>query len=74
MTQHTIKEEANTGNRIFKYNTLNQPIKAITKKGNTLKNRYDREGLRYEIEENEKLSRFIFDKLNSQLEGEFTSH
>ena len=59
---NTIKEETNTGNKIFKYNTLNQQIKAITKGGNTLVNRYDTEGLRYEIEENEKLSRFIFNK------------
>ena len=36
--------------------------KAVTKEGNTLVNRYDSEGLRYEIEENETLSRFIFNK------------
>ena len=33
---NTIKEEANTGNNIFEYNTLNQQIKAVTKEGNTL--------------------------------------
>ncbi|SFA79965.1 RHS repeat-associated core domain-containing protein [Clostridium frigidicarnis] len=59
---NTIKEESNLGNNIFEYNTLNQQVKAITKEGNTLVNRYDAEGLRYEIEENEKLSRFIFNK------------
>ena len=59
---NTIKEETSNGNNLFKYNTLNQQVKAITKDGNTLVNRYDAEGLRYEIEENEKLSRFIFNK------------
>ena len=59
---NTIKEETSSGNNLFEYNTLNQQIKAVTKDGNTLVNRYDAEGLRYEIEENEKLSRFIFNK------------
>ncbi|NFL87633.1 RHS repeat-associated core domain-containing protein [Clostridium botulinum] len=59
---NTIKEETKDGNNIFEYNTLNQQVKAITKEGNTLANRYDTEGLRCEIEENEKLSKFIFNK------------
>ena len=59
---NTIEEKTENGNNIFQYNTLNQQVKAITKEGNTLVNRYDTEGLRYEIEENEKLSRFIFNK------------
>ncbi|OFS25005.1 DUF6531 domain-containing protein, partial [Clostridium sp. HMSC19A10] len=59
---NTLTEETNAGNNLFEYNTLNQQVKAITKEGNTLVNRYDSEGLRYEIEENEKLSRFIFNK------------
>ena len=59
---NTIKEEDSTGNNIYIYNTLNQMTKAVTKEGNTLVNRYDSEGLRYEIEENETLSRFIFNK------------
>ena len=53
---NTLKEETQRGTNFFEYNTLNQQIKAITKEGN----RYDAEGLRYEIEENEKLSKFIF--------------
>ena len=59
---NTLKEETTQGTNLFEYNTLNQQVKAITKDGNTLVNRYDSEGLRYEIEENEKLSRFIFNK------------
>ncbi|NFA44216.1 hypothetical protein EXM65_17010 [Clostridium botulinum] len=59
---NTIKEETKDGNNIFEYNTLNQAVKAITKEGNTLVSRYDTEGLRCEIEENEKLSKFIFNK------------
>ena len=46
----------------------NEAIKAVTKEGNTLVSRYDSEGLRYEIEENEKLSRFIFHKDNVLVE------
>ena len=53
-------EEKNASQNIFKYNALNQQIKAITKDGNTIVNRYDSEGLRYEIEENEKLAKFVF--------------
>ena len=59
---NTIKEETNIGSNNYEYNCLNQQIKATTKEGNTLVNRYDSEGLRYEIEENENLSRFIFNK------------
>nr|WP_246517023.1 RHS repeat-associated core domain-containing protein [Clostridium aciditolerans] len=65
---NTIKEETITGNNIFEYNTLNQQVKAITKDGNTLVSRYDTEGLRAEIEENEKLTKFIFHKDNVLVE------
>ncbi|NRT79266.1 RHS repeat-associated core domain-containing protein [Clostridium beijerinckii] len=65
---NTIKEETTTGNNIFEYNTLNQQVKAITKDGNTLVSRYDTEGLRAEIEENEKLTKFIFHKENILVE------
>ena len=68
MQGNTIKEETNRGNNIFEYNTLNQQVKAVTKEANTLVNRYDSEGLRYEIEENEKLTRFIFHKENILVE------
>ena len=59
---NTLQEQTTSGNKTFEYNTLNQQVKAIAKEGNTLVNRYDTEGLRYEIEENEKLARFIFNK------------
>nr|WP_241395742.1 RHS repeat-associated core domain-containing protein [Clostridium beijerinckii] len=65
---NTIKEETTTGNNIFEYNTLNQQVNAITKEGNTLVSRYDTEGLRAEIEENEKLTKFIFNKENVLVE------
>ncbi|MFT8352881.1 RHS repeat-associated core domain-containing protein, partial [Clostridium saccharoperbutylacetonicum] len=67
---NTIKEETSTGNNIFEYNTLNQQVKAITKEGNTLVSRYDAEGLRAEIEENEKLTKFIFHKDNILVEAD----
>ncbi|WP_354092879.1 RHS repeat-associated core domain-containing protein [Clostridium gasigenes] len=79
--ENTIKEEANDGNNNFEYNTLNQQVKAITKDGKTLVSRYNTEGLRAEIEENEKLTKFIFHKenilvetdgdLNSELESRY---
>ncbi|AGX41800.1 wall-associated protein WapA [Clostridium saccharobutylicum DSM 13864] len=67
---NTIKEETSTGNNIFEYNTLNQQVKAITKEGNTLVSRYDAQGLRAEIEENEKLTKFIFHKDNVLVEAD----
>ncbi|WP_315069719.1 RHS repeat-associated core domain-containing protein [uncultured Clostridium sp.] len=67
---NTIKEETTTGNNIFEYNTLNQQVKAVTKEGNTLVSRYDTEGLRAEIEENEKLTKFIFHKENILVEAD----
>ncbi|OOM11653.1 RHS repeat-associated core domain-containing protein [Clostridium saccharobutylicum] len=65
---NTIKEETQNGNNIFEYNTLNQQVKAVTKDGNILVSRYDTEGLRAEIEENEKLTKFIFHKENVLVE------
>ncbi|MFT8348952.1 hypothetical protein, partial [Clostridium saccharoperbutylacetonicum] len=59
-----------TGNNIFEYNTLNQQVKATTKDGNILISRYDIEGLRAEIEENEKLTKFIFNKENVSIEAD----
>ncbi|MBU3107989.1 RHS repeat-associated core domain-containing protein [Clostridium gasigenes] len=72
---NTIKEEVKDGNNIFEYNTLNQQVKAITKEGNTLVSRYDTEGLRAEIEENERLTKFIFHKENILVEtdGDYNS-
>ncbi|WP_243143427.1 RHS repeat domain-containing protein [Clostridium estertheticum] len=65
---NTIKEETQVGNNSYEYNNLNQQVKALTKEGNTLVSRYDTEGLRCEIEENEKLTKFIFHKENILVE------
>ncbi|MCB2309227.1 hypothetical protein LGL08_21915 [Clostridium estertheticum] len=65
---NTIKEETQVGNNSYEYNNLNQQVKALTKEGNTLVSRYDTEGLRCEIEENEKLAKFIFHKENILVE------
>ncbi|MCB2343292.1 RHS repeat-associated core domain-containing protein, partial [Clostridium estertheticum] len=65
---NTIKEETQVGNNSYEYNNLNQQVKALTKEGNTLVSRYDTEGLRCEIEENEKLTKFIFHKENVLVE------
>jgi RHS repeat-associated protein len=61
---NTIKEESNQGSRHFAYDTLGRQVKAVTEQGDTLLHRYDAEGLRCEIEENEKVSKFIFHKGN----------
>ncbi|MCB2355761.1 hypothetical protein [Clostridium estertheticum] len=47
------------GANTFEYNNLNQQVNAITKEGNTLVSRYDTEGLRCEIEENETLTKLL---------------
>ena len=57
-----LKEISPEGTTSFNYNALNQQTKVTTATGNTLVNRYDAENLRAEIEENEKLIRFIFHK------------
>ncbi|WP_250278723.1 EndoU domain-containing protein [[Clostridium] colinum] len=44
----------------YTYNGFNQVIKVETFDGNIQINRYDAEGLRYEMEENEQLIQFIF--------------
>jgi RHS repeat-associated protein len=61
---NTIKEESNQGSRHFAYDALGRQVKAVTEQGDTLLHRYDAEGLRCEIEENEKVSKFIFHKGN----------
>ena len=57
-----LKESSPQGTSTFSYNALNQQTKVTTYQGNTLINRYDAEGLRAEIEENQKLTKFIFHK------------
>ncbi|MBP2021909.1 RHS repeat-associated protein [Clostridium punense] len=58
------KEHHPEGITSYNYNSFNQTTKVETKEGNTLVSRYDAEGLRVEIEENERLTRFIFNKEN----------
>ncbi|WP_243143320.1 RHS repeat domain-containing protein [Clostridium estertheticum] len=65
---NTIREESDLGASTFEYNNLNQQVNARTKDGNTLVSRYDTECLRCEIEENEKLTKFIFHKENVLVE------
>jgi RHS repeat-associated protein len=57
-----------TPETLYTYNLFNQAEKVITKEGDVLVNRYDAEGLRYEIEENNKLTKFIFKDDNLLLE------
>ena len=67
-----LKESTSQGTTTFSYNALNQQTKVVTYQGNTLINRYDAEGLRAEIEENQKLVRFIFhrDEILVETDGE----
>lgn len=44
----------------YTYDVLNRNIKTITSDGNTQINRYDAEQLRYEMEENGRLTSFIY--------------
>ena len=48
------------GNASYEYNAFNQTTKVETFDGNVQINKYDAEGLRYEVEENDKLVQFIF--------------
>ncbi|OOB79423.1 MAG: hypothetical protein BEN19_07585 [Epulopiscium sp. Nuni2H_MBin003] len=48
------------GRAIYEYNEFNQTTKVETFDGNIQINRYDAEGLRYEMEENGRLVQFIF--------------
>jgi len=55
-----IREEGDFNTRHFIYNSKNQQVKVACDDGQTQVNRYDSEGLRYEMKENEKLFRFIY--------------
>jgi len=55
-----LKEEKDIGTRHYSYNSKNQQIKVTCEDRQTQVNRYDSEGLRYEMKENEKLFRFIY--------------
>ncbi|WP_296771706.1 RHS repeat-associated core domain-containing protein [Selenomonas sp.] len=50
------------GSNTYEYDTFRRTSKVTTNTGNTQINRYDAEGLRYEMEENGKLVQFIFNE------------
>ena len=55
-----IEEKTATGNRCFTYNSLHQQTQVETETGNIQKNRYDAEGLRYELIENGRRTSFVY--------------
>ncbi|WP_304155126.1 RHS repeat-associated core domain-containing protein [Megamonas hypermegale] len=52
----------NDGERIYKNDAFNRVTRVETTNGQVQINRYDAEGLRYEMEENKKLVQFIFNE------------
>ena len=55
-----LKKESETGESRFFYNNKNQQIRVELEDGRVQENRYDAEGLRHEMKENEKLLRFVY--------------
>lgn len=55
-----IEEKGPEGITTYEYNSLNQQTKVITHQGHIQVNRYDAEGLRAEIEENERLTKIYY--------------
>ena len=64
-----LLEEGPDGIWEFAYNSKNQQVKVKCGKGQTQENRYDAEGLRYEMKENERLLRFVYHKGQLLYEG-----
>ena len=64
--KHYIYDNAgnlmNDGERIYKNDAFNRVTRVETTTGQVQINRYDAEGLRYEMEENKKLVQFIFNE------------
>lgn len=63
-TQYTYDKQGNLlsdGNFQYTYDGFNHMVKAEDVQGNIQKNRYDAEGLRYEMEENERLFGYVYD-------------
>ena len=64
--KHYIYDNAgnlmNDGERIYKNDAFNRVTRVETTNGQVQINRYDAEGLRYEMEENKKLVQFIFNE------------
>lgn len=55
-----LREEGPEGIRKYTYNSKNQQIRVELSDGRVQKNRYDAEGLRYEMEENGRLLQFVY--------------
>ena len=55
-----IEEKTAAGIRRFTYNSLHQQTQVETETGNIQKNRYDAEGLRYELIENSRRTSFVY--------------
>jgi len=64
-----ILEEDPNGIREFAYNSKNQQVKVKCRNGQIQENRYDAEGLRHEMKENEKLLRFVYHRGQLLYEG-----
>ena len=59
--QGNLLEERGDGNKVYEYDALNR-LGGIRSGAGVWKNRYDGESLRYETEENDKVTRFVFDR------------
>ena len=76
----TMFQYDNAGNLLvddkvqYSYDAFNRTVKAEAFDGNVQVNRYDAEGLRYEMEENGRLVRFIFHKGEAVAEQEENSN
>lgn len=55
-----IEEKGPAGIRLFSYNSRHQQTKVETENGNVQENRYDAEGLRFELLENGRRTRFVY--------------
>ena len=64
-----LSEEGSDGIREFAYNSKNQQVKVKCQNGQIQENRYDAEGLRHEMKENEKLLRFVYHRGELLYEG-----
>ena len=55
-----VEEKGQTGTRRFTYNSRHQQIQVETETGKVQENRYDAEGLRYELLENGRRTSFVY--------------
>lgn len=68
-----ISESGKSGTTRYTYDCFNRTTSVQSAEGGYIKNRYDPEGLRFEIQENGKLSRFIFSgrDIIAELDGDY---